>query len=575
MVKAILLRLPGFFNRVARESLLLTLATFLSATAVSAGEPLRIGSEKQLFIGPFDESGRDSYLVESMNNVEITMNPCNVTGERLVVQDKPREGTGLLDMRQFVLKDDDTFRMYYNALPHHFVSKDPKDPRKNIWGRPYNRILCYAESKDGIHWTKPNLGLCQWNGSRENNILLPDDDFEYVFSEMDGPCVFIDPQAKNPDEKYKMFIKISPVRGQPEKSNDGPILVQVTKQLPKAQYAFASPDGIHWRLMSSKKVNAGPHNDTAYSVFWDDRIKKYVQYSRAKPIDRAQIAFYKKHFDGIEGRKTVLKIGRAVSDNFLNWSKEDIVLEPDSLDRARSPQGLTRMDFYGGNISCYREAENVYIGLPNAYYHWKFDLTRKWWSGKFIQEPSTMDVQLVLSRDGVHWHRTPKRKPFIRLGRDGTFWSKTIWPDGNAIRVGDELWFYFAGLDVHHKNQSQKESHGARGRAVLRLDGFISADASYIGGELLTKPLLFSGNRLQLNVDTSAGGIVNVEIQDSAGNPIEGFSENDADEINGNSVRMQVSWNGESDVSALTGQTVRLRFIMRDTKLYAFQFLPK
>ena len=156
--------------------------------------------------------------------------------------------------------------MYYNVLPHHFVSTDPKDPRKNVWGRPYNRVLCYAESQDGIHWTKTNLGLCEWDGSRENNILLPNDDFEYVFSETDGPCVFIDPNARTPDEKYKMFIKVSPVSGKPQQSDEGPIPVRATKQLRKAQYAFASRDGIRWRLMSTKRANAGPKNDTADSV---------------------------------------------------------------------------------------------------------------------------------------------------------------------------------------------------------------------------------------------------------------------------------------------------------------------
>ena len=77
----------------------------------------------------------------------------------------------------------------------------------------------------------------------------------------------------------------------------------------------------------------------------------------------------------------------------------------------------------------------------------------------------------------------PGRRPFIGLGPEGTFWSKTLWPDGQAHRVGDELWFYFAGLDVSHKEQSILKSSGGRGRAVLRLDGFISADAG--GAELL------------------------------------------------------------------------------------------
>ena len=185
-----------------------------------------------------------------------------------------------------------------------------------------------------------------------------------------------------------------------------------------------------------------------------------------------------------------------------------------------------------------------------------------------------MDVQLVTSRDGIHWSRTPGRKPFIRLGPEGTFWSKTIWPDGNAIRVGDELWFYFAGLDVHHKEQSLKPSSGARGRAVLRLDGFLSADAAYTGGELTTKPLIFSGDRLELNVDTGAGGTVRVEIQDESGEPVEGFTAAEADEINGNYLRVPVTWNGNRDVGPLAGRPIRLRFVMRDAKLYSFRFSP-
>ena len=124
--------------------------------------------------------------------------------------------------------------MYYGALPHHFVSDDPDDPRKNLWGAPYRRILCYAESTDGIHWTKPDLGLVEWNGSRENNILLPSDDFEYVFSELDGASVFMDPAARSADQKYKMFVKIAPVRGKVGE-HDGPIRVATRRQLPKGQ----------------------------------------------------------------------------------------------------------------------------------------------------------------------------------------------------------------------------------------------------------------------------------------------------------------------------------------------------
>jgi len=149
-----------------------------------------------------------------------------------------------------------------------------------------------------------------------------------------------------------------------------------------------------------------------------------------------------------------------------------------------------------------------------------------------------------------------------------------IWPDGNIIRMGDELWMYFAGLDVaHNAEQNLMRSNGARSRAVLRLDGFISADAAYTGGELTTRPLIFEGNKLQLNVATGAGGTVQVEIQDEAGNPIQDFTAEEASEINGNYIRVLASWKGNEDVSSLAGQVIRLRFVMRDAKFYSFQFL--
>ena len=101
-----------------------------------------------------------------------------------------------------------------------------------------------------------------------------------------------------------------------------------------------------------------------------------------------------------------------------------------------------------------------------------------------------------------------------------------------------------------------------------------SADAAYTGGELVSKPLVFSGQKLQPNVDTSAGGVCRVEILDQSSEKIPGFTLDDADEINGNYIRVWASWRGSTDVSALAGKPIKLRFAMRDTKLYSFQFLP-
>ena len=275
----------------------------------------------------------------------------------------------------------------------------------------------------------------------------------------------------------------------------------------------------------------------------------------------------------------------------MKWGNESAVFATDYLDHVGLTKGYVGtdiedgnneksfgggVDIYEGNVSRYTEASDVYIGLPTFFYHWKeIDKTVAGTKVKNDKYPGTLDVQLVTSRDGIHFHRAPQRKPFMRLGPHKSWYSRMLWPAGNTIRVGDELWIYFSGQDVaHNSEQDLLVGNGAHGRAVLRLDGFISADAAYSGGELTTKPLIFSGNKLQLNVDTSAGGTVRVEIQDASGKPIKGFTAADSDDVNGNYIRVANTWNGNASVSSLAGKPIRLRFVMRDTKLYSFQFLP-
>ena len=185
-------------------------------------------------------------------------------------------------------------------------------------------------------------------------------------------------------------------------------------------------------------------------------------------------------------------------------------------------------------------------------------------------------MQLAVSRDGRNFQRLGRRQPFLRLGPEGSFYSKWLWACPRPVRVGDELWFYYAGTNKDHSDRrgpSGQKPQAALTRAILRLDGFVSADAVYTGGSLTTSPLIFEGSHLELNVDTSAGGSARVELQDPSGKPLAGYRLSEADELNGNSVKMRVSWRGGADVSALSGKPIKLHFKLRSCKLYAFQFV--
>jgi hypothetical protein len=104
------------------------------------------------------------------------------------------------------------------------------------------------------------------------------------------------------------------------------------------------------------------------------------------------------------------------------------------------------------------------------------------------------------------------------------------------------------------------------------VDGFVSAHAGFGGGELITKPVVFEGSELVLNVSTSAAGGVGVEIQDHRGIPIEGFALSNCHEVFGDSLERTVTWDGGKNLSVLAGQPVRLRFLLKDADLFAFRF---
>ena len=566
------------------------IAITLMCTCGTYAQPIHIGGDRQLFFGPWAEDGRDDYLIETMQCITMAMHEAQVTGERLIPHgDRPWD---LGDVWLSVIRDEDEhgvlFRMYYNSRDY-----EAWRPRTN----PHCLILLYAESRDGVNWERPNLGLWEWEGDRDNNIMFPNDDFPYVFTSVVIDSVFIDPNAASPAEKYKMVLghMVGPAKPQvddpdfdPDARPEGflypPDGVDVPP-IPTGKHVFASPDGIHWKLLGERDITTGA-GDAKYSVTWDARIGKYVQWTRIKPANPELVQHYMDAYGEDRPHMNIRMIGRAESDDLLNWSEGQIVLAPDEVDNAGQPLWMNRLDFYGPNICPYGEGASAYVALLPCQGHWP-----KWRNGHPAPPEGRLgsggwgiDVQLATSRDGISWNRAPGRKPFIRNGVQGTFWSRQIYPSGDVIQVGDELWFYFGASSSGHGASSGPEDVGI-GRAVLRLDGFISADADYTGGELTTRPLVFAGNRLQLNLDTGSGGSVRVELLDEDGIPIPGFelkSEFEDVEIEGNHVRVLAQWprvvDGArrltSDVSELAGRPVRLRFVMRNARLYSFQFIP-
>jgi hypothetical protein len=186
--------------------------------------------------------------------------------------------------------------------------------------------------------------------------------------------------------------------------------------------------------------------------------------------------------------------------------------------------------------------------------------------------PKINQVFLGFSRDGFHWHR-PDRHPFIAASdRQGDWnWGNVQSAGGCCLIVGEKLYFYVSGrAGIPGTSQSGRCSVGL---ATLRRDGFASMDALDSEGELVTRPVRFSGRRLFVNLDAPRGEL-RVEVQDEAGKAFSQFSEANCRPLRVDSTLAHVAWRGSSDLSDLAGEVLRFRFILRDGRLYSFWVSP-
>src|SRR5688500_14077186 len=170
----------------------------------------------------------------------------------------------------------------------------------------------------------------------------------------------------------------------------------------------------------------------------------------------------------------------------------------------------------------------------------------------------------MTSRDGVRFRRwdeaiIPITAPKDRDGNRSNYMTR-----GLLQLPGNERELSIYATEAYYAGPASRVR-----RFVFRVDGFVSARAGPDGGEVLTKPLTFTGSALSLNITSK--GPTRVEVQDATGHPLSGFSAEACTPITGDFVAHTVVWKG-GDLAALAGQPVRLRFALKDADLFSLQF---
>ena len=481
----------------------------------SINAPIGISSATQLFV--------DDHLIETSAGLRQTVHQWERHPENPVLRpDQPWEfGGKYIGTHGSVIYDqaEKRFKAWYWTLN----DEDSIVPTSQI------KTMCYATSTDGIHWKKPNVGQCEFQGSKANNIVMASAR-EKINS---LPTLFTYGAIKtpgDPDRKrlYKACFYERP-RGVAYMSDRDGV------------WSATSPDGIHWH--KSKTLIMPAMGDTV-GFFYDSIHKRYVCFGK-RYTDRGRSRF------------------QCESDDFVRWTKPRLILKTD--DRDDQP-----CDFYNNTGFVWGE---MLLGWLQVFYKHEDPYKHR------------LVLELIYSRDGLNWKRMPRREPVLDIGPNGS-WDRTNQSPamGSPIVVGDRMYMYYSGDTRYHgpyKGGDLGEVHGQIGLGTLRRDGFVSMDATPRGGLLTTKPLQLdtvvkpdAAVQLIVNVKSDYGHC-RIELLDQAGNPIAGYGKEDADDLVMDSVKAVATWNGRADVRQVLQKPIRVRLHLQNARIYSIRFTTR
>ena len=430
-----------------------------------------------------------------------------------------------------IVKDEAGYKLYY--LPWH--------PTKGSY-------VAVIESKDGLNWYKPQLNIYDHPELADNNVVM-----DHI---PDGTFVFYDTNPDCPlEERYKATAKAT----LPDENG-------------KAQgglWCFTSPDGYHFKPSHVMTVHGT--FDSINTVHWDG--EKYICYLRnfhnipGGVMTEGITDYNVRHQVTLENlNKGIRDIRVMYSKDFHDWTEPKLISFTDGKD----------IPLYINNMIPYERAPHVKIGFPVRYCErLSWTLNEEQMASASIKkramvedEPrsglAVTDCIFMCSHDGEMWHRYNEAFLTSEYEEEHNWVYGDCYAAYNLIDSGREN-FYLYAKAWHMSFRYPKPLY----RYEIRKDGFACCMADGEERVLTTKPLVFTGRDLHLNFSTSAFGYIYVEVLDEEGNPL---SDKKSFEIYGDTIDRRICFADGSDFSAFAGKPVRLKFTMRDAKLYSMKF---
>jgi len=455
------------------------------------------------------------------------------------------------------LYDNGKYKTWYTVTamdnPEPFSSKGKMLPG-------YNSYLAYAESADGLTWDKPKLGLFEYDGSRDNNIVFRND-LNGSSRGYHGGCVFIDPSST--DERYKMFY-LGLITDEEwsafEKKYPGEADTMARRpdvggyRCVVAVFGAVSPDGLQWTSLPEPLMIQ--HADTQNMCYYDVDRKQYIAYIRTWQVNERAPGYVPDNSDSwiSVGRRS---IGRAVSNDFRHFTPAELVV---TTGADMAPSHI----WYTNGKTTLPDCPDNHVMFP-----WLWELER-----------DAGSVWLLASTDGWTWSRMPGGpvvSPGLPGDRDGAF----VVCGGTLLEYpGDKWCIPYSGAPIPHKypgrdiNARKGLFPGVEGIAGLATwpKGRLVAMQCDEEGEFATVAVVPPGERIRLNASVIPTGYIKVAVrlfdqdEDMAGRSLE-----DADRLIGDDLAMKVTWKGE-DTLQHGGKPIILRFQLRQAKLFGVEF---
>ncbi len=467
-------------------------------------ELVNISVGRQLFV--------DDFLIESTTLQRQFHYPEYYAGNPVLSPDKDWERTGTAGAAfaapfsdgVWYDEDDKKFKMWYMAGGGDYAQGG-------------TGVTCYAESADGIHWTKPALNV-------EPGTNIVD-----LGSVRDASVVWLDKQETNASERYKMF--------------------QVAGGAGNWQYHYkTSADGLTWRDKMAPSGSIADRSTVYKNPFrdvWVWSMRHNVRLNAGDPYTIRARDYYEAS-DPLSNRNV-----KADLQYFWFGPWPDEQTHPYYHNNDGSP-GIYNLDatpyesLMLGFFSVWQGPENDVCASDNV-------LKRN-------------QIMVGYSRDGYSWLREDMN-PFLPVDEDRAAWNNGNLQSvaGTPLIVDDQLYFYLSGRRLEGRQEIT-----TTGLATLRRDGFASMSGS---GELQTPLLKFSGQYFFVNANVT--GSLLVELLDEEGKVIDGFAKADCAAVKGDGTKLRVEWKDNPTLASLEGKNIKIKFYLDDGDIYAFWISPE